>query len=670
MLDAADRTVLTEALRAPVGFQLDQVITTTYTLDLIALLTLPLSFTLLAGDGVSESGRVDPIALLEALRRHAGRITVFCQAGCIAAPRRGQLLFAYLEESVIEARARRNRGVFHPKVTIVRYTPDPEDRRQEALERPDSGAVRYRLLCGTRNLTFDRSWDTMLILDGELVPDRRQVIRSNRALSAFVRALPELALRPLPEGRAKSIDRIADELLRVQFQVPKGFSDRADDLVFWPIGLDAKDVWPFDGRNDRMLVVSPFVDKTCLSWFKDQAKVCALVGRQEELDCLPLDGLDAIESCYVLSDAAESDLRQDEATHLEGGSSPDEKSDSEITVEPAAASLRGLHAKLYVADCGWNARLWTGSANATEAAFSANVEFLVELRGRRADIGIDALLHQDQEKSQQDKCVRLRDMLLPYMRPDVEQKLDEVEKRLERIIDQVRRQLVDARMLARCQADSEQAATFAVRVESSEGASASTVASLPADVECAIRPVSFAPDTAARFAGLTGQIAAFKSLAFESLTAFFAVTVTAREKNRNLTREFVLKLPLIGAPADREGRLLLAMLSNRERLLRYLLMLLDGPGLGLQGEGNGSGGGWDEWNSLASFGLPLLEPLLRTLAEDPSRIDHIERLVRDLEQTEEGRQLLPNELVILWAAIRSARASSAAHLKKGERVTA
>lgn len=56
MLDPADRTVLTEALRAPVGFRLDHVIATTYTLDLVALLTLPLSFTLSSGDGIANQG--------------------------------------------------------------------------------------------------------------------------------------------------------------------------------------------------------------------------------------------------------------------------------------------------------------------------------------------------------------------------------------------------------------------------------------------------------------------------------------------------------------------------------------------------------------------------------------------------------------------------------------
>jgi hypothetical protein len=666
MLDAADRTVLTEALRAPAGFRLDQVIATTYTLDLVALLTLPLSFTLLSGDGINEAGRVDPVALLEALRRHAGRISVFCQAGCIAAPRRGQLLFGYLEESVIETKARRNGGVFHPKVAIIRYCADPRDpAAARGDERPDPNVVKYRVLCGTRNLTFDRSWDTMLALDGDLVRDRPQVIRSNRPLSAFVRALLELACRPVDARRAKDIAQIAEELLRVRFQVPPGFSEYADDLVFWPIGVDAKDVWPFEGRTDRLLVMSPFVDRTFLDWVKEQSNVCALISRPDELDCLPAAAFEDIESCYVLSDAAESDLREDEAAQPQTASGPTENSEGEIAVEPSAAALRGLHAKFYVADCGWDARLWTGSANATEAAFSANVEFLVELRGKRADIGIDSLLHQDAQKGQQDKRVRMSDMLVAYRRPEVERKPDEAEKRLERTIDQVRRQLVEARLIAYCQADSG-GRTFGVRVESGEAAAAP----LPAGVECAMRPVSFAPDTAVRFTRISGQIASFKSLAFESLTAFFAVTVTASEKNRRLAQEFVLKLPLDGAPADRDARLLLAMLSNRERLLRYLLMLLEGADLDLRGDGEGKGGRWGDWNSLGSFGIPLLEPLLRTLAEDPSRLDHIERLVQDLEKTEEGRRLLPDELVVVWSAIRAARGAGATLRKQVGHVAA
>jgi hypothetical protein len=173
-------------------------------------------------------------------------------------------------------------------------------------------------------------------------------------------------------------------------------------------------------------------------------------------------------------------------------------------------------------------------------------------------------------------------------------------------------------------------------------------------VACTIRPISLSPDRGAPVTALSGTIAKFDSLAFESLTGFWAVNLTAKAGGRQLASDFVLSLPLDGAPADRQSRLLLAMLSNRERLFRYLLMLLEGPDAALRKlQGNGSGGIWNDASTFGPFGLPLLEPLLRTLAADPTRLAPVERLVRDLESTDEGKKLLPEEFVTLWASIRS-----------------
>jgi len=309
MLDPGDRSVFTESLRPPPGFRLDRVIATTYTLDLVALLTLPLSFTLLAGDGMNESGRVDPIALLEALRRYADRLYVFCDSSHIAVPKRGQLLFGYLEKSVIEAKAPKG-GAFHPKVTVVRYILDQSDPIWAREEKPADDRIRYRVLCGTRNLTFDRSWDTMLAIDGELVMDRARAFSRNHPLSRFIKSLPGLAVRSLPESQVAAIDQVADELLRVNFVPPEGFGKERDDLAFWPIGLDEKEVWPFEVRKDdreldRLLVVSPFVDKTCIEWLQDECEICTLVSRPEELDLLPTVAFDGISSKYMLTDDAE-----------------------------------------------------------------------------------------------------------------------------------------------------------------------------------------------------------------------------------------------------------------------------------------------------------------------------------------------------------------------------
>ncbi len=319
-------------------------------------------------------------------------------------------------------------------------------------------------------------------------------------------------------------------------------------------------------------------------------------------------------------------------------------------VEPSEAQLRGLHAKLFLADAGWNVRLWTGSANATKAAFTENVEFLVEIRGKKSQFGIDTLLGSTEPENGADRRVRFRNLLTPYrllVEPKTE---DSIRRKLERLVEEARRAFRDGKLIARVTEITQGSErVYGVTIEAR-----GTGQSLAKHIECSIRPLTLAPDHATPVTSLSGQIAKFDSLAFESLTGFCAVNVTAGIGNQNLECDFVLTVPLIGAPSDRENRLLLAMLSNRERLLRYLLMLLEGPDAMLRKlQGNGSGGEWGETGSFGLFGLPLLEPLLRALAEDPARLAPVERLVRDLEETEEGRKLLPAELVSLWASIRT-----------------
>src|SRR5262245_13963061 len=140
MLEPNDRRLLLESLRPPEGFQLVFAVATTYSLDLIALLTTPIAFTFYDWEHVDGRPVVEPLALLEALSRHAERLAIFCQADRIIVPGRAHGLFGFLEECVIPVRAPRPEGVFHPKVWALRYA-------------DSAGAVRYRLLVSSRNLT-------------------------------------------------------------------------------------------------------------------------------------------------------------------------------------------------------------------------------------------------------------------------------------------------------------------------------------------------------------------------------------------------------------------------------------------------------------------------------------------------------------------------------------
>lgn len=124
---------------------------------------------------------------------------------------------------------------------------------------------------------------------------------------------------------------------------------------------------------------------------------------------------------------------------LHDAASPEPGDDAEAAKpgEPAEPALAGLHAKLYVADAGWNATVWTGSANATDAAFGGNVEFLVELTGKKSRCGIDAVLGSREGNA------ALAALLHPYT-PDQSADLpDPAQAALEEQVSEVRRYLLD-----------------------------------------------------------------------------------------------------------------------------------------------------------------------------------------------------------------------------------
>ncbi len=78
-----------------------------------------------------------------------------------------------------------------------------------------------------------------------------------------------------------------------------------------------------------------------------------------------------------------------EAVEFEGAEIDDLEAESK---GDEAAPLKGIHAKVYVANRGWDASMWVGSVNATEAAVNQNIEFAVELMGRRSKLGVETIL--------------------------------------------------------------------------------------------------------------------------------------------------------------------------------------------------------------------------------------------------------------------------------------
>ncbi len=636
MLGTRERTLLLESLRPPTGYRLRRAVGTSFTLDLMALLTAPLAFTFFDAHDDEGAPMADPVALLEALRRHAEKVTLFCQAGAIGVPKPQQRLMAYLEGSVFEVEARREGGIFHPKIWVLNF---------EADDRP---AV-YRVLCLSRNLTFARAWDTCLCLEGRLTKRQRGYAR-NKPFADLLLALPGLSARSLPAELREEINRMASEVRRVDFRPPGRFSD----FRVHSFGLTGRRGWPFP-EAERSLVVSPFLVGSTVEHLVRDHGLEVLISRPEAFEdvarSLGKEGLPG--TCYVLSPGASLDSRNAEEEE------PDESppvDGSPATDDPV--ELVGLHAKLFLFENGREARLFTGSANATSAAFQQNVELLVELVGKKKNCGINALLGDDDDP----RLETLRSLLQEYQVPDSIPAVDEVQRTLERHADRLTRVLGAARLVATVRdVDKEQRWDLTL---------SGALPDIPAGAEIKVWPVTLSDEEAIRIrsAGVTGpgtvsqtdagdRIATFKGLSFEALTAFFGFEVALREGRHEVQKRFAVTADLVGAPEDRKPRLLRSLLKDRRRVLQLLLLILLGEGADVSAfveaarggdkDSRGTFGGWDQGT--------LLEALLRSLSNNPRQIDDAARLIADLEKTPEGRDLLPEGLDEIWEPVWAAR---------------
>ena len=620
MLDPNARLVYLDELCPPDDYFLDCAIATTYSLDLLSLLMAPLAMAL-QDCRSQEAALADPIAVLEALQRTTGRFAVFCQQGRIPVPSTDSLLYSYLEKVVVEVRAPHKRGAFHPKCWVLRFGSEDEEL-----------PVLYRFLCLSRNLTFDRSWDTVLTLDGELAGGRSRVVSRNRPLSDFIAALPGLAVQPVGAHVAEHVALMAEEVLRVHFEPPERFDDH---IAFVPLGIpgyaDALEIDP----EDRLLVVSPFLSAGALRPLAEGGEENVLITRQNSLDELGEAARTAIADnadIYYLDDAAErpSDLVADQ---------------DEAHETPEVNDLSGLHAKLYVSESGAWATLLTGSANATSAGWGGrNVEFLVELVAHRSVAGIDAILGNE------GAAVSLRSLLRPYQPPEEPIDVDHVQKELEHDLE-IAREMVAGLGLSAV-VSSSLGETFDLVLSASKAAP-----ELPATVCGRCFPITLRESHALDVTPLAnGGALAFRGLSLVGLTSFVAFTLSAAREGKKACLSFVLCVPVTGMPSERDKRILHDIIGNRQQFLRYLLFILAGDDLPIPRQDiSVSGDGSGPVSDGRLRGIPLLEELLRAFSRRPDKIDRIDHFVKGLLEAGQEEELLPEGFLDVWRVILAAR---------------
>ena len=336
-------------LTPDIGYDVDFAVAFTYSLDLEALLGVPVSLGLLDDD--MDTGLIDnPFFLLEAIRKSSDKIAIFCNAGSIALPRNIRSVFALLENSVFEVDLS-GMNSFHPKMWFIKYT-------------NDEGASYIKLIVLSRNLTFDRSFDYAVEMTGQI---GNRKLSKNKPLSDML----QFASKYAGAQKRKKILALAEDILRVKkFEL----DDRFEDCEFLPLGITpdaAESTGLFDNCYDLM-VFSPFLSSNMAGNLAKTARNRkVLFTRKSSLNKKIIGQYDDV---YITKD-----IVMDNEIMSEGEGEP-----------------RGcdIHAKLYFTRGGNGNFLYVGSANASDKAFYNNVEFLLKLKYKPYMTSYDALLKE------------------------------------------------------------------------------------------------------------------------------------------------------------------------------------------------------------------------------------------------------------------------------------
>lgn len=602
MLNPYSRSLYTSALTPPPGMVFDEAVATTFSMDPFLLLEAPVYLALMMAKGQTDP---EPLSMLESIRRYSKRITVYAQRGRIQIPRisNPNPLFSFLEEMVIEVTAPRG-GVFHPKVWAIRFIS------------PDKTLSMYRLVVLSRNMTTDQSWDLSLQLEGSLSAKKSE---ENKPLSYFFKMLPDLAVGTVEPARREQTRRLADELRRVQWELPDGF----DELSFYLPG-EKKFTWEPPSAN-RLAIISPFckdeaLHKLVLQSLGENKKADIIISRPESLSSLGPGTLKLFNRRLYLDDAAAT-------------------GDGEANDADTAPLATGLHAKVYLFEIKNHSELThvvMGSANATNAALHAsrNVEILVELVGKKRNVGgIDDLLSAD----------GLGKFLVDFS-VGKESAIDVLRQDAEKSIEKARSCIADVSFSIECNPGTKGGLWALILT--------GKISTLEGIVSVRVWPITVLQDYSVDILG--SDVSAGISLgefSASSVTGLIAFELTT--KHPDVTARFVLNIPIEGIPDERNTAIMQTVISNQKDFFNYLMLLLgDDTVSGLE---QGRGSGFTRWLSKLADGedFPLLEELTRTFSRYPERLEEISKLIQDISRGSKT-EIIPEDFLHLWSVFEAA----------------
>lgn len=593
-----------ELLRPEEGYEFDCGIAATYSADLSTLLSIPVALVYaqtLEGD---LSGA--KFQLLEAIKKFSGRVKVYHQKGQLHVPSKLNWLYAYLEQAVVPILAKDAFTAFHPKTWLIRYV---------SIERDPERSPVYRLLVLSRNLTFNRSWDVGCCLDGRVTDT---MIETNENLVDYITWLDDKS--PIPNR-----NQILSELPKVEFETPDPFQAHR----FHPIGISGHSRNPAMNLSARnSFVISPFLhQKTVQRLQSNTVEKMDLFSERYELDKLPEEILAQSDNFHLCDMIVEGE-------HLENAEDGNED-----------VQYQNLHAKLFLFEDGRSTRWFVGSANATEAAADRNIEFMLELEGETAQVGI---------KRRKIELIGEKNdgPFVPYEGTGGRTDEAAAEQATNRIFEYglleapVEAKVIPTKVNSRFD--------FYLTID----LTALKIQPAVSDVEIHVVPFNIKSGVQSQriFPGQINECR-FQNLGELELSRFLQFSLNSTPL---WTREFLLLVEIEGLPEERLDNILRKIIDSSDKFFEYLRFLIADEitkeDLLSAGEEEDESFHQDSDKTGWSMNLPIYEQLLVAASRYPQRLGEVDTIVQRLisdRKVSSEQKIVPDAFLSFWEVFRS-----------------
>mgnify|MGYP000932184926 CR=1 FL=1 len=583
-------------LQPPPRFEIDYAVATTYSLDLYALLSIPLA--MYYKQELDVEVTEDNFQILESLQHLRKHLKIYCQKGKISVPKANSTqLLAFIEGCVTEVAPSSPFESFHPKVWVLRF------------KSMDTKEIRYRLIVMSRNLTFDKSYDIAYWMEGnpsgKPKPENAELINLMTKLDKHSQFTHKKFIKDLAKVEFKLSDHFSSYCFS---SFPKKESKQSVDL---------------NTTYKSRMVVSPFLSKKMVEELNNKSATKLIVfSRKEELDKLPKKLTDLIEAYCFSQEIVNHHLYEN----------ADEGEEDQYDVHEWS---NNLHAKIYLRENNGETFWDLGSANCSNAAFDRNHEFLIHLKSNIKEVSI----------------AKIKEGLLSEYNgisvfKSYDRTLDEISVAPEEDHRQLEYDLIHCLV---------NPAAFAARVEPSDNNYDLILKLelsgllLDPDYTLLCRPLGL--KTAFKVVKDNSAIV-FNDIPLQKLSSFIHWQIKVNSAGQVIN--MVTMADIDGMPDARLSHILKSIIDNPDKFIALILALLtDEPAGGFNNAESNTGfmNSFLSNPSAFNFNMPIYEELLINLSRSPERLARLSTLVDKL--SEPGvTAIIPSEFTTIWKTIK------------------